>query len=65
MDQLHWTEVNGITTIWTEAPEPLRAGLMFRTGRADETYSATISLSMACCRGLSCSTGPIFPRLRH
>src|SRR5512135_2238219 len=37
MDNLHWTEVNGITTIWTEAPEPLRAGLLFRTGRADET----------------------------
>jgi zinc protease len=37
MDNIHWTEINGITTIWTEAPEPLRAGLMFRTGRVDET----------------------------
>jgi hypothetical protein len=37
MDNLHWTEVNGITTVWTEAPEPLRAGLMFRTGQTDET----------------------------
>lgn len=37
MDNLHWTEVNGVTTVWTEAPEPLRAGLIFRTGQADET----------------------------
>ncbi len=35
--KLHWTEVNGVPAVWTEAPEPLRAGLLFRTGRADET----------------------------
>jgi len=39
MDNLHWTEVNGITTVWTEAPEPLRAALMFRTGRVDEALT--------------------------
>jgi predicted Zn-dependent peptidase len=37
MDNLHWTEVDGVTTIWTDAPEPLRAALLFRTGQADET----------------------------
>jgi zinc protease len=37
MTELHWTEVNGVATIWTEAPGPLRAGLLFRTGRVDET----------------------------
>ncbi len=37
MTALHWTEINGVATVWTEAPEPLRAGLLFRTGRADET----------------------------
>ena len=37
MDNLHWTEVDGVTTIRTDAPEPLRAALLFRTGQADET----------------------------
>lgn len=37
MTELHWTEVNGVATVWTEAPDPLRGGLLFRTGRADET----------------------------
>lgn len=41
MDNVHWTEVNGVTTVWTEAPEPLRAGLLFRTGRVDETLITT------------------------
>ncbi len=41
MGEVHWTEVNGVTTVWTQAPEPLRAGLMFRTGRADETLVTT------------------------
>ncbi|HVP58639.1 MAG TPA: hypothetical protein VMU02_11120 [bacterium] len=35
--ELHWTEVDHVTTIWTDAPAPLRAGLLFRTGRIDET----------------------------
>jgi zinc protease len=37
MDYLHWTEVNGVNTVWTQAEGPLRAGLIFRTGRVDET----------------------------
>ncbi len=39
MEQLHWTEVDQVVTIWTDAPPPLRAGLLFRTGRADETLA--------------------------
>ncbi len=39
MTELHWTEIDHITTIWTDAPGPLRAGLLFRTGRADETLA--------------------------
>lgn len=35
----HWTEVDQVTTIWTDAPPPLRAGLLFRTGRIDETLT--------------------------
>ncbi len=35
--ELHWTDVNGVATVWTEASGPLHAGLLFRTGRADET----------------------------
>ncbi len=37
MAELHWTMVDGVTTVWSEGPEPLRAGLLFRTGQADET----------------------------
>ncbi len=37
MIELHWTDVDGVPTVWTEAPGPLRAGLLFQTGRADET----------------------------
>lgn len=39
MIELHFTEVDHVTTIWTEAPPPLRAGLLFRTGRIDETLA--------------------------
>ncbi len=37
MADFQWTEVDGIPTVWTETPPPLRAGLLFRTGLADET----------------------------
>lgn len=37
MTDLHWTEIDNVKTIWAETPGPLRAGLMFRTGRTDET----------------------------
>ncbi|HMK09007.1 MAG TPA: hypothetical protein VK449_08270 [Anaerolineales bacterium] len=37
MIEIHWTEVDGVTALWTEGQPPLKAGLMFRTGRADET----------------------------
>jgi hypothetical protein len=37
MIELNWTEVDGVATVWADVPGPLRAGLMFRTGRADET----------------------------
>lgn len=40
MSELHWTEVDHVVTIWTEAPAPLRAGLLFRTGRIDETLAS-------------------------
>ncbi len=39
MTELHWTEVDQVTTIWTDAPSPLRAGLLFRTGSGDETLA--------------------------
>ena len=39
MTELNWTELDSVTTIWVEAPGPLRAGLLFRTGRADETLT--------------------------
>jgi zinc protease len=39
MEELHWTEVDHVTTIWTDAPPPLRAQLCFRTGQADETLA--------------------------
>jgi zinc protease len=37
MSDFHWAEVDGVATLWTEAPSPLRAGLLFRAGYADET----------------------------
>ena len=39
MTDLHWTEVDQVATIWTDAPPPLQAGLLFRTGLADETLA--------------------------
>jgi zinc protease len=39
MIELHWTEIDHVTTVWTDTPAPLRAGLLFRTGRADETLA--------------------------
>ncbi len=39
MTDLHWTEVDHVTTIWVDAPAPLRVGLLFRTGRVDETLA--------------------------
>jgi hypothetical protein len=35
--EVHWTEVDGVTTVWVDSPAPLKASLLFRTGRADET----------------------------
>jgi predicted Zn-dependent peptidase len=37
MAEFHWAEVDGVATVWAETAGPLRAGLLFRTGRADET----------------------------
>ncbi|MCL7972638.1 MAG: hypothetical protein M8872_11465 [marine benthic group bacterium] len=37
MSELHWTEIDRVKTVWADAPPPLRAGLLFRTGRIDET----------------------------
>lgn len=31
-----WTEVDGVPTVWADAPGPLHARLMFRVGKADE-----------------------------
>jgi zinc protease len=39
MTDLHWTEVDQVATVWADTPGPLRAGLLFRTGRADETLA--------------------------
>jgi zinc protease len=37
MPELHWTEVDHVTVVWADVAGPLRAGLLFRTGQADET----------------------------
>ncbi len=37
MSELHWAEVDQVNIIWTDAPAPLRAGLLFRAGPVDET----------------------------
>jgi zinc protease len=37
MAKFHWTEIDHVTTVWTEAPPPLQAGLLFRTGIIDES----------------------------
>ncbi len=34
--QLTYTEVDGVPTVWSSAPGPLTAALLFRVGRADE-----------------------------
>jgi zinc protease len=39
MTEFHWTEVDHVITMWTDAPSPLRAGLLFRTGSVDETLA--------------------------
>ena len=39
MTEIHWTEIDHVITVWTDAPPPLRAGLLFRTGRVDETLA--------------------------
>ncbi|MGH1555892.1 hypothetical protein ACRAWF_40870 [Streptomyces sp. L7] len=36
---IHLTEVDGIPTLFAYAPGPLRAGLVFRVGTADETLA--------------------------
>jgi zinc protease len=41
MADLHWTEVDQVTTVWIDNPGPLLAGLLFRTGRADETLATS------------------------
>jgi len=41
MIELHWTEVDGVTVVWAESPGPLRAGLLFRAGRVDETLATS------------------------
>lgn len=37
MTGLQWTEIDGVKTVWADIPGPTRAGLLFRTGSADET----------------------------
>jgi hypothetical protein len=43
MEQLHTdivrTEIGGLPLYWAEAPPPVRAALIFRVGRADETLA--------------------------
>src|SRR5258708_7653338 len=37
--RLRRTEVDGVPTLWVPGPAPMRAGLMFRVGRADESLA--------------------------
>jgi len=37
LPELHRTEVDGVPAVWADVPGPLRAGLVFRVGFADET----------------------------
>lgn len=37
LHELHVTEVDGIPTVWAEAPGPLVGGLLIRVGHVDET----------------------------
>jgi hypothetical protein len=39
MTEFQWTEIDGVATVWVDSPPPLRAALLFRTGRADETLA--------------------------
>jgi predicted Zn-dependent peptidase len=41
MTELQWVEIDGVKTVWAEAPAPLRAGLYFRTGRVDESLATS------------------------
>lgn len=41
MIDFHRTNIDGVTTIWVETTAPLAAGLLFRTGRSDETIPTT------------------------
>jgi len=38
-DGVRWTEIDGVRTVWGEAPGPLAASLVFRVGAADETLT--------------------------
>jgi hypothetical protein len=37
LPELHRTEIDGVPAVWANVPGPLRAGLVFRAGFADET----------------------------
>jgi hypothetical protein len=37
--QLRHTDVDGVPVVWVAAQGPLRAGLLFRVGRCDETLA--------------------------
>lgn len=41
MVEIHHTDIDGVTTIWAETSAPLAAGLLFRTGRVDESVPIT------------------------
>ena len=41
MSELHWTQVDGVTTVWAESQGPLCCGLLFRAGRCDETLATS------------------------
>jgi len=41
MTDLHWTEIDKVATVWADTPGPLKAGLLFRTGRVDEALTTT------------------------
>jgi hypothetical protein len=41
MTELHWSEVDGVAVVWAEGRGPLSAGLLFRTGLADEVLATS------------------------
>lgn len=41
MTEIHWTEIDNVTTIWVDTPGPLRTGLLFGTGRAGESLTTS------------------------